>query len=413
MILRSEDDERGIDIEEIYGTNIEQLTIERVTQQVSTTPSRIDKFIGLNINAMYTEGGGWTTTPLEFGQTVGGKSVNINAGNITGVTDDGTPMISFVNAEAVTANLDVSTGSNPVVVNFSADCNYVDSKVVGVYSVPDATRNKQFTQDNSLSVQIHSNYSGDTYLDHGLTTFPTKSDANVVTTEDTSIFRSGDKGIRVTANAGNHLAVCSLQRQVNLFEKTANLAGKTIRAYAWVWVPDLPLFADRTIQPAFGISAQGSSSSFPPAQRALVAGQWNLVESEDLTVPSGWGSVSTDKLSFDFYVGYNTSNFPDATYFITVDSIFVTEVNADIRDIMQGRIRESAKYSGISTNGNKLEIQSQVYHSLTASYINISQGEVYVYRNLPAASGKIGYVCTTSGTLGGTAVFKAFGAIDA
>ena len=239
MILRSEDDERGFDIEEIYGTNIEQLTLERVTDQVSANPSRIDKFNGLNINAIYTEGGGahgsWTTTPLEFGQSVKGRSVNINAGNITGGTLDNSPMLSFVSAEAVTANMDVFTGSNPAVVNFSSNCDYVDSKVVGVYSVPDATRNKQFTQDNSLSVQIHSNYSGDTYLDHGLTTFPTKTDSNVVTTEDALIFRSGDKGIRVTANTGNHLAVSSLQRQVNHFEKCANLAGKTIRAYAWVW----------------------------------------------------------------------------------------------------------------------------------------------------------------------------------
>ena len=413
MILRSEDDERGIDIEEIFGTNIEQLTLERVSQQVSTNPSRIDKFTGLNINAMYTEGGGWTTTPLEFGQSVGGRSVNINAGSVTGVTDDGTPMLSFVDAEAVTANLDVSTGSNPAVVNFGADCNYVDSKVVGVYSTPDTTRNKQFTQDNSLSVQVHANYMGDTYLDHGLATFPTKSDGNVVTTEDTTIFRSGDKGIRVTANAGTHLAVCSLQRQINLFENTAKLSGKTVRAYAWVWVPDLPLFADRTIQPAFGISAQGTSSSFPAAQRAMVAGQWNLVESEDLVIPVGWGGVGTDKLSFDFYVGYSTSTFPDSSYFITVDSVFLTEVNADIRDIMQGRFRESAKYSGITTDGSVLSIQSQTYQSLTASYINITQGEVIVYRELPSAGGKVGYVCTTSGTLGGTAVFKAFGAIDA
>lgn len=166
--------------------------------------------------------------PLEFGQSVKGRSVNINAGNITGGTLDNSPMLSFVSAEAVTANMDVFTGSNPAVVNFSSNCDYVDSKVVGVYSVPDATRNKQFTQDNSLSVQIHSNYSGDTYLDHGLTTFPTKTDSNVVTTEDALIFRSGDKGIRVTANTGNHLAVSSLQRQVNHFEKCANLAGKQL-----------------------------------------------------------------------------------------------------------------------------------------------------------------------------------------
>ena len=413
MILRSEDDERGLDIEEIYGTNIEQLTLERVTQQVSINPSRIDKFRGLNINAVYTEGGGWTRTPLEFGQSIGGVSVNINAGNITGVTDDGTPMLSFVNAEAVTANLDVSTGSNPVVVNFGENVNYVDSKVVGRYSTPDASRNKQFTQDNSLSVQIHANYSGDTYFDHGLTTFPTKQDINAVTTEDTTIFRNGDKGIRVTADAGNHLAVGQLQRQVNHFEKVANLAGKTIRGYAWVWVPDLPLFADRTIQPAFAISAQGSSSSYTTGQRSMVAGQWNVVESEDLAVPEGWGGVGTDKITFDFYVGYNTSNFPDSSYFITVDSVFITETNADIRDIMQGRIRESAKYTGIKTDGDRLEIHSQTYHSISASYITISQGEVYVYRNFPVASGKAGYVCTTSGTLGGTAVFKAFGAIDA
>ena len=80
---------------------------------------------------------------------------------------------------------------------------------------------------------------------------------------------------------------------------------------------------------------------------------------------------------------------------------------------MQGRVRENAKYSGIKTDGNILTIQSQTYHSLTASYINMTQGEVIVYRELPSAGGKVGYVCTTSGTLGGTAVFKAFGAIDA
>jgi len=133
------------------------------------------------------------------------------------------------------------------------------------------------------------------------------------------------------------------------------------------------------------------------------------VESEDLVIPVGWGGVGTDKLSFDFYVGYSTSTFPDSSYFITVDSVFLTEVNADIRDIMQGRFRESAKYSGITTDGSVLSIQSQTYQSLTASYINITQGEVIVYRELPSAGG----VCTTSGTLGGTAVFKAFGAIDA
>ncbi len=412
MTLRSENDETGFDIEEIFGTTIDQLTIERITQQAAPNPSRIDNFRGLNIGSMYTEGGGWASNAITFGESVRGESIVINAGNITGVTDDGKPMLVFNQVGSVTANLDVGTGSNPVVVDFTENCDYVDSKVVGRYSTPDASRNKQFTQDNSLSVQIHANYSGDTYLDHGLSTFPTKQDRNVVVTEDSTIFRSGDKGIRITANAGTHIALTSLKRQISLFENTSKLAGKTIRAYAWVWVPDLPLFADRTIQPAFGIAARGVVESQPAAQRAMVAGQWNLVESEDLVVPSGWGGNGDDTIEFDFFVGNETETYPDNSYFIVVDSIFVTDVNADIRDIMQGRIRESAKYSGIKTDGNILTIQSQTYHSLTVPYINLTQGEVIVYREFPAAGGDVGYVCTTSGTLGGTAVFKAFGSID-
>ena len=407
--FRSENDLRAIDLEETFGTFIDQLLIENTGTLANTNPSRIDQFRGVTVGALYMEGDS-ATTKLEIGQSIKGVSFSINGGSISGLTTDLSPMISFVNAESVVASIDIAVGSNPIVANFSASCDYVESLIVGNWSALEAKRNKLFTQDNSLSVQIHENFSGDTYFDHFLATFPTISIANVVVTEENTIIRSGDKAVRITVDSGTNQNLVQLHRTIADFPSMSKLSGKTIKAFAWIFTPSLTAYNDYSMKPALGFSVNGAASSFPTAQVACAAnGQWTLIESEDLTVPSGWGAAGGDRLNLELWANATNTNAPNGTYHIIVDSIFITDTNTNIRDIMSGRFRESGKYMGISTDGTTLKIRSNTYQGLTATHITLVDGEVDVSTDAPAAGGVIGYGVTTAGTLGGTAVFKSKG----
>lgn len=407
MTIRSENDEIGVDIEEIFGSTINHLTLERVNPQVTTTASRVDDYSGLFIGSIYTEGATWNHSALEFGQSIEGKTVNIGAAHITGTTLDNSHMVSFLAGDSVVGNFDVYTGTYPAVINFSGGVKHVANSGVGNWSVNTPNKNKQFSQDNSKSVMVHE-VQGDIFCDHFMATYPNRVEASVTTTEENGNLRSGNRGIRITATAATNQNQLILEQRVNRFDQLTKLAGKTMKAFAWVYVPSVPGFDDLSIRPAFAISAAGTASSFPVAQESMMPGQWNLVETEDLTFPGGWGS-GDDRLQYQFYVNATNTNVPDGSYYIIVDSIYLVDTNCNIRDIMNGRYRPSAKYTGISTDGDHLTIRSSTYHALSAPHITLGQGEVTVMRPFPVAGGDVGFGLTTGGVLGSTAVFKSIG----
>lgn len=69
---------------------------------------------------------------------------------------------------------------------------------------------------------------------------------------------------------------------------------------------------------------------------------------------------------------------------------------------------------GIGTHffGGKTEMKYRGLSGAAPASGEYLQGDM-IWSTVPAAAGKIGWVCTTSGTAGSTAVFKQFGAIDA
>lgn len=409
ITYRSENDTRALDWEEIYGTNVDVLLIEGIPAVGSATASRIDDARGLNINTIYTEGSGFTHTLLEFGQTEESRGVNINSGRITGSTLDFSPIIHFNKVDSATGNLDIETGSNPIAVKFDSTVNYNGMFAIGYWGdlVIEAKRNKLFTQDNSKSVMVHANYFGDTYLDHYLATFDQITLSNATYTEESNELRSGERGIRITADAGTHLASVKFERRGNTFGKMSDLVGKTIKAFAWVFVPDIAGFDDYTLRPSFRMVAQGAASEFPVAQVSLMAGQWNLIETEDLVIPVGWLGTGTDRIGFEFLLSDSSKTFTGAEYII-VDSIFVTETKCNIRDIMSGRYRESAKYFGLSTDGIEFSVVSEVYNVLSISYITLAAGEVFVKQVDPDPS-RYGFYLSTGGVLGAGTVFEQLG----
>lgn len=402
---------KGCDIEECYGTTINNLLIENAFSAGTTTyTSTFDNFEGLTISNIYLEGGSFSTTALAFGTLASSKALNISNISSTITPEDRTDSIVIDNVNGVTVLGNIAKGGYHGSISFTSNCNGINPLLLTYPSTLTGSNQTPSLQDNSKKIRKAQNFAGDTYLDAGFNTFDVITKSGVTTSIETSNIITGKQGIRIEAATGGTTRYLSLRRTVNIFPFVANLVGKTIKMFAWVYVPDLPKFKDRTYKPAIEISVSGGASAYSASQQTLKHGIWNLVETTQITVPAGWTGISTDKIDITFFVNSTATSVSDPGYYIIVDSIFITDGSVSMLDIMRGNV-ENYNMFGIDTDANNMTLKSMNYSALAVAEHYHRLGDKILYTT-PTAGGFLGRVCTTAGA-GGLSSWKTFGAITA
>ncbi len=409
--LRTENCTQGFDIKTCYGTTFNNLLEENTfTAGTTTVTNQFDDFQAVTINSIYLEGGSYSTTVISFAGTTASKCLTINQIQSTVSPENRTDTILFDNVTGVEINGNVIAGGFRGCVGFSSNTKGISPFVVCPPGLSTSTNSTNRLHDNSKQIRKAQNWFGDTYLDHGFNTFDLVTKSGVTTSIETSNIYTGKEAIRIEASTGGASRFLILRRTVNRFPLVANLVGKTVKMFAWVYVPNLPKFADVTYQPAFEISVSGGASAFSATQRNLLHNCWNLVETPAITVPAGWTGAASDRFDIVFYVNNTGTTVSDSGYYIIVDSIFITDGNVSILDIQRGNF-EDYPLMGISSDSHNMRIVSDNYSGMTNADSSTTLGDQVIYKT-PTAGGFLGQVCTTAGAVGSTAVFKTFGAVS-
>ena len=412
MNIRGEENTQGFDIEEIYGTTIHTLLDENTFSALTTTtPSVIDNFRGLSIGTIYLEGGSYSTNAILFAGSTQSYGLTIDQIRSSISPEDRTDAIIIDDVEGVEIAGDVSMGGFLGTVGFSNNTAGIRSAIVSRTGNSSGSNQTSIVHDNSKQIRIAQNWQGDTYLDHDFDTFDTVTKSGVTTSIETTNIITGQQGIRITASTGGATRVLILGKDVTYFPRVANLVGKTFKVFAWVYVPDLAKYADRTYQPGIEISTTGGASTFSAMQRNAKAGTWNLMETTAITPAGGWTGTGGDKFNINFYVNGNSETVVDSGYYIIVDSIYLVDSSVSTLDIQIGNI-EDYNMLGVKSDGERLTVISDNYSSMTNADSSVKDGDTVLYSSVTAA-GHVGEIVTTAGDIGGTAVFKTFGDITA
>jgi hypothetical protein len=409
MNLRLENNIKDLDIETCYGSTITNLLAENTfTAATAIQTSTIDDFQGLTINSIYIEGGSHSTTALTFGDATASKNLTIGNIQSTVVPLDKTSPIIVDRVSGVNITGNVGAGGFNATVSFTANASGILPQIVALPGTSSSANSTMRLQDNSKQIRRALNYFGDTLLNHYLSTFDVVTKTGVTVTQETTNVYNGRKGIKIEANTGGASRVLGLGRRVSTFPGVANLVGKTLKMFALVYVPSLAKYEDRTYTPAFEVSVSGSGSAFSAAQRTLVPGTWNLVETPSITVPGGWLGTGADKVEVAFYANNNGTSVSDAGYYILVDSVWLCDGTVSLLDIMRGNWTDY-NLLGIESDGSNMSLKSSTYHTLTLADANTALGDVITNPAVSATSPVKEWVCTVAGS-GGVGTWRPSGA---
>jgi len=394
------------------GTTFDQMLTENTfTPGTTTIPSYIDNFRGITVNSLYIEGGSYSTRACIFAPTTQSYGLTLLgvASEIAPLDKTGAVIIDRVHGAQVAGNL-FAGGFNATLL-CTDNARGIDPIMTCPPAAPTASNATMRLQDLSKQIRRAQNWSGDRCFTHLVSSFDTCTKANVTIAEDTVNVITGKRSLRINATTAGTSPTLELRRTVNRLPKVAQLVGKTVKAFAWIFVPSLTKFDDRTYQPGIEIAFGGGASITASMQRTMKSGAWNLIETPAITAPAGWTGASADRVVLRFYVAGNTGAAIDAGYYIVVDSWFLTDGNVSMVDIQRGNF-EDFNLLGVESDGNTLTLVSDNFDGATNADSTFAVGDL-IQHSTPAPSGFIGKVCTTAGAVGSTAVFKTYGAISA
>lgn len=412
IVFRGENNTQDWAIDGVIGTTFAQLLTENTfTSGATTVPSYIDNFKGITVGSLYIEGGVYSTNACVFAPTTQSYGLTLLgvASEIAPADQSGAVIIDKVHGVTVEGNL--FAGGFNATLRHTANAR----GLLPILTCPPATSSGSNStmrlQDDSKQIRKAQNWSGDRCFTHLLSSFDTSTKSGVTVSADTTNVITGKRSLRIDATTSASTPQLEVRRTVNRLPRVANLVGKTIKAFAWVYVPSLTKFNDRTYQPGIEIAFGGGASLTSTMQRTMKAGTWNLVETPAITCPVGWTGASADRIALRFYVVGNTSSAVDAGYYIVVDSWFLTDGNVSILDIQRGNF-EDYNLLGVESDGNKLTLVSDNFEGATNADSTFAVGDI-IQHATPAAAGFLGKVCTTAGAVGSTAVFKTHSPISA
>jgi hypothetical protein len=227
-------------------------------------------------------------------------------------------------------------------------------------------------------------------------------DANSAGSQETTIVRKGGNAVRITATAGT-------TQNRKIFWLTGApctaMRGKTMRVYAWVWVPDIAAYqvTGRTKLPSVLISSFNGATAVvgSTANNRATAGTWNLMTSEVAV------QVDATRITLDVYAN-QSGVAADGSEYVILDSLFVTESSTPTSRVLNGSLTDHPSINCLAVGGKMLAVADA---APTDPGQTFAVGDQVLKGNV-AAGGSPGWACTTAG-IGGVAVFKAMANVAA
>lgn len=412
IALRGENNVTGFDLTNVFGTTFTNILEENTFAAGATTgTSLIRRGNAVTIDSIYLEGGTFSTTLLAFGNgTDFVQGLTVAQIKSTVAPADKSPAVLFDRVQGLCVE-GVVTNDNRGAVSFGAEVRAIQPHLFTYSTNATANTITNSLHDNSRQIRRAETWFGDTFLYRTLATFDTVTKTSVTTSNYVDMFITGKQSLRIISGTGVASTSLAVRRTASNFPGLVNLVGRRIKMFAWVYVPNLTKFADRTYKPAIQISVGGGGSASSTIQQTCSHNGWNLVETTGITIPAGWTGTGADYLELKFFVNDTANTVVDSGYYILIDSIFVTDRDVNILDIQRGNWID-VPLMGVSTDGDRLTVRSDNFTSIVNGDASMKVGD-QVLAWTPTSGGFVGRVCTTAGALGSTAVFKTFGAVSA
>lgn len=260
--------------------------------------------------------------------------------------------------------------------------------------------------DARTAISPRLNYFPNTYM-QGIK-FPfdiTVSNASM--TEETTLGNTwgGTKALRITAGAT--AAPSYIMMTLKNTDILELVDDRWIGVGAWIFIPDIPAFAESGEAVPGTKVASGSAETKTGESPAdgHASGQWNLFPAYVRT------AATPDEYRIYFYV--NTLSAASSGSYIIIGNVVMYDGVGDV-DMQRGNWVDSpisgSRYVGTKNIEFTLTMAETVA-AKAATYNRWDIGDKLVYTD-PAAGGNIGEVCTTAGT-GAAAVWKTYGSIGA
>lgn len=255
--------------------------------------------------------------------------------------------------------------------------------------------------DASLSQDAAVNYMPNSRFDNWYRGWSVTYGLRATVSQETTLVRRGANAARVTATAGQAYNLANWQ--VNGAIPTW-LRGKTMRAGAWIWIPNIAGFdeAARTIYPnLYLMSFDGATATTAVSGNTnMMINAWNYVYAE-LQI-----QAASTQISVQAYVNDNAS-LAAGTEYVVVDSVTLCDASVPLQWQRDGMMRDS----GLLPNYfNGIMQMSAAALPTDANQTYVAGDQVWV--SAPAPSTSPGWICTTGGT-GATAVWKTMAVLGA
>lgn len=224
--------------------------------------------------------------------------------------------------------------------------------------------------------------------------FPTRA----TRTQETTIVRRGSSAMRVTATAGQNFNYA-----FNGFAGPAAVAlrGRSVRACAWVWIPNITEFDEtaRTAFPTIGASSFNGATDNTTVGLTTATGRnaWNFICA---TQP-----VQSDatRIGIYFYVNDSATNATGNEY-IVVDEASIVDANTPISKQMNGEYSDATTIYSTAVNGSMVLFDTAKPADTNQIY---AVGDL-VFNSNPTLGGPLGWMNTAAGSPG---TWTAFGPI--
>lgn len=288
-------------------------------------------------------------------------------------------------------------------VLFTANCKNIEYKPTysktGIFPVGEPTG---FPVDDSGTLGRVVNYWPNSNFDLWLRGWDGVIVSAAAIAQENANVRNGVNALRVTATAAGFNVV---QFRIAGAAVTA-LQGKTCTLGVWMYVPDIAAFddADTTAQTARAgivLTSDGGPTASPTQNNHTMKGHWQFVN-----VDAVIGAAAT-YIEVSIYVNQSATVMVGTEYII-IDGVYLFEGDSDSNSdkFLNGHFTDSPLVMSSAVNG-KLVQRTDVTPADVDQVYEIGDRIEYL---TPVAAGSLGEVCTTAG-VGGTAVFKTYGAI--
>jgi hypothetical protein len=386
--LHMENNRKSFAIASSYGILFNGLLDEGAVS--GSQASTLDSCEGVTFTSPYWEGGvayPRTEPFLIIGGTSVCKSVDITGGTLSGGSGmaAGISPLKLDRVEVCRVALATQIGAQGRCVETTVNTKSLTlDQHVSIYGA---------AQDNSKGIGRVINYFANSEFETWFRGWGSIQLTRATFSKEATLVRRGLNALRVSATAGqafNNMAI------LLGYGVPAQLAGKTARIGAWVWVPNITEYneASRTAYPGIAISSYNGSTFVDSSSvtTKMVRNAWNFLTASV--------AVQSDVTEIYVYLQVNESaTNASGNEYLVYDCISIVEDRCSLMDQQNGNYADSMALP-LFVN-NRMEL---VYTPSANANLVYEVGDKYWNRTV-AAAGTPGKVCTTGGA-GGVAVWS-------